>query len=73
MRFYKVKALFKLGMEDLLKNLNVFIYVILPIAFAFLYANMGSAPKEYLFSVCTLLTLSMVPVALMGTIIAEEK
>lgn len=73
MRLYKVKALFKLGMEDLLKNLNVFIYVILPIAFAFLYANMGNTPKEYLFSICTLLTLSMVPVALMGTIIAEEK
>lgn len=73
MRLYKVKALFKLGMEDLLKNLNVFIYVILPIAFAFLYANMGNTAKEYLFSICTLLTLSMVPVALMGTIIAEEK
>lgn len=74
MRLHKIKTLFKLGIEDLTKNMNVFIYIILPVAFAFLYSNMGeAAPKEYLFSVCILLNLAMVPVALMGTIIAEEK
>lgn len=73
MRLYKIKALFKLGMEDLTKNMNVFIYIIMPLGFAFLYANMGTIPNDFLFSLCLLLNLSMVPVALMGTIIAEEK
>ena len=31
MRFYKIKALFKLGIEDLSKNMNVFIYVFMPL------------------------------------------
>lgn len=73
MRFYKIKALFKLGLEDLLKNMNVFIYIILPLGFALLYSRMEAMPKGYIFSLCILLNLSMVPVALMGTIIAEEK
>lgn len=73
MRIYKIKALFKLGIEDLTKNMNVFIYVIMPLAFALLYSNIGAMPAEFLFSLCVLLNLSMVPVALMGTIIAEEK
>lgn len=73
MRFYKIKALFKLGVEDLTKNPNVFIYIIMPLAFALLYSNMDTLPQDFTFSLCMLLNLSMVPVALMGTIIAEEK
>ena len=73
MRFYKIKALFKLGVEDLTKNPNVFIYIIMPLAFALLYSNMDTLPKDFTFTLCMLLNLSMVPVALMGTIIAEEK
>lgn len=73
MRFYKVKALFKLGLEDLLKNMNVLIFVILPLGFALLYSRMDDMPQGYVFSLCILMNLSMVPVALMGTIIAEEK
>lgn len=73
MRLYKIKALFKLGIEDLTKNLNVFIYIIMPLAFAFLYSNMDTLQKDFTFSLCMLLNLSMVPIALMGTIIAEEK
>lgn len=73
MRIHKIKALFKLGIEDLCKNMNVFIYIIIPIGFALLYSNMDLLGKEYIFSLCVLLMLAMVPVALMGTIIAEEK
>lgn len=73
MRFYKLKALFKLGIEDLTKNMNVFVYIIMPLAFALLYSNMDTLPKDFVFSLCMVLNLSMVPVALMGTIIAEEK
>lgn len=73
MRINKIKALFKLGLQDLLKNMNVLIYIIMPIGFAFLYSNMGGMNKDYIFSLCVLLMLAMVPVALMGTIIAEEK
>ena len=73
MRVYKLKALFKLGIEDLVKNMNVFVYIIMPLAFAFLYSNMDTLPKDFVFSLCMVLNLSMVPVALMGTIIAEEK
>lgn len=73
MRIHKIKALFKLGIEDLCKNMNVFIYIIMPIGFALLYSNMDLLGKEYIFSLCVLLMLAMVPVALMGTIIAEEK
>lgn len=73
MKFYKIKSLFKLGIEDLLKNMNVLIYIILPVLFALLYSNMGELSKDFAFSLCILLMLSMVPVALMGTIIAEEK
>ncbi len=72
MNFYRIKALFKLGIEDLLKNMNVFLYVVLPIFFAFLYSKMES-PKESIFSLCVIMTLAMVPIALMATIIAEEK
>lgn len=73
MRLYKLKALFKLGIEDLTKNANVFVYIIMPLAFSILYSNMGILSKDFIFSLCVLLNLSMVPVALMGTIIAEEK
>ncbi len=73
MRIHKIKALFKLGIEDLFKNMNVFIYIVMPVGFALLYSNMEMLGKEYVFSLCTLLMLAMVPVALMGTIIAEEK
>lgn len=73
MRFYKIKALFKLGIEDLTKNANVFVYIIMPLAFSLLYSNMDTIPKDFVFSLSVLLNLSMVPVALMGTIIAEEK
>ncbi len=73
MRFYKLKALFKLGIEDLVRNMNVFVYIIMPLAFAFLYSNMDTLPKDFVFSLCMVLNLSMVPVAMMGTIIAEEK
>ena len=72
MNFYRIKALFKLGIEDLLKNMNVCLYVVLPIFFAFLYSKMES-PKESIFSLCVIMTLAMVPIALMATIIAEEK
>ncbi len=72
MKFYRIKALFKLGVEDLLKNMNVFVYVIMPILFAFLYSKMES-PKESIFALCVIMTLAMVPIALMATIIAEEK
>ena len=68
-----LKALFKLGMEDLIKNINILIYIIIPIFFAFIYSNMDMLSKGYVFTLCVLLTLAMVPVALMGTIIAEEK
>lgn len=73
MRFYKVKALFKLGLEDLTKNMSVFIYVLLPIVFALLYSGMDGMPEGFVFSFCVLMNVAMVPVALMGTIIAEEK
>jgi len=73
MKFYKIKALFKLGLEDLLKNMNVLIYIIMPIGFALLYSNMKDMPQDFAFSLCVLMMLSMVPIALMGTIIAEEK
>lgn len=73
MRFYKIKALLKLGLQDLLKNANVLIYIILPIGFAFLYSSMDTMPKDFCFALCVLLSLAMVPVALMGTVIAEEK
>ena len=49
MRFYKVKALFKLGIEDLFKNMNVFIYVLMPLGFALLYSNIGGGSAESLF------------------------
>ncbi len=73
MRFYKIKALFKLGIEDLLKNINVFIYVLMPLGFAILYSNLEVESKEYLFALCVLLNIAMIPITLMGTIIAEEK
>ena len=73
MRLYKIKALFKLGLEDLTKNMSVFIYVLLPLVFALLYSGMDGMPESFVFSFCVLMNIAMVPVALMGTIIAEEK
>ena len=73
MRFYKVKALFKLGIEDLFKNMNVFIYVLMPLGFALLYSNIGGGSSESLFALCVLLNIAMVPVALMGTVIKKKK
>jgi len=76
MRLYKIKALIKLGVEDLSKNMSVFIYVLFPLFFAFLYGNLDTPEEvgmEALYSICVLMNLAMVPVALMGTVIAEEK
>ena len=53
--------------------MNVFVYVLMPIPFALLYSNISAGNSEYLFSLCILLNIAMVPVALMGTVIAEEK
>jgi len=76
MRIHKIVALVKLGVEDLTKNMSVFIYVLFPVLFALLYANL-EVPENigpgFLYSTCILMNLAMVPVALMGTIIAEEK
>lgn len=78
MRLYKLKALLKLGLEDLTKNMSVFVYVLIPLAFALLYSNMFDIASDakyqgYLYSTCVLMNISMIPVTLMGTIIAEEK
>ncbi|MBQ9765698.1 MAG: ABC transporter permease [Lachnospiraceae bacterium] len=73
MRFYKIKALIKLGLEDLTKNMSVFVYVLLPIVFALLYSNIDTLPKSFTFSICMLMNIAMLPVSLMGTIVAEEK
>jgi len=73
MKFHKIKALLKLGLEDLMKNMNVFIYILMPLGFAFFYSNINGLSKEYAFALCIILNLAMVPIALMGTIIAEEK
>ena len=73
MSFHKIKTLFLLGVEDLFKNMNVFVYVLMSILFALLYSNISAGNSEYLFSLCILLNIAMVPVALMGTVIAEEK
>lgn len=74
MSLYRIKVLFKLGIEDLTKNMNVFIYILIPLGFALLYANMGMGEDpNYLMQLCMMLNMAMVPVALMSTIIAEEK
>ncbi len=72
MRLYKVGALFKLGLEDLTKNLSVFIYVLLPLMMAVLYSAMGyTGMFNFIMSVA--MNLAALPVFLMGTIVAEEK
>ncbi|MBQ7942640.1 MAG: ABC transporter permease [Lachnospiraceae bacterium] len=73
MRLYKVSALFKLGMEDLTKNMSVFIYVLLPLVMGLLYSNLDGISPEYNYSFSVLMNLAVIPVTLMGTIIAEEK
>lgn len=73
MSIKKIGILFKLGLEDLTKNLNVFIYVLFPVLFALLYSNLDTLTNNFTFSLCVLLNIAMVPIALMGTIIAEEK
>ena len=74
MRVYKMKALFKLGIEDLTKNISVFVYVLFPLLFALLYGNLDTGmPENYVYSFCVLMNLAMIPVTLMGTVIAEEK
>ena len=74
MRVYKMKALFKLGIEDLTKNISVFVYVLFPLLFALLYGNLDMGmPENYIYSFCVLMNLAMIPVTLMGTVIAEEK
>lgn len=76
MNWYKVKAIFKLGIKDILKNSQTIVLIILPLFFAILYSNMdfgGAMSKEYLLVLCTILNIAMIPVSLMGMIIAEEK
>ena len=57
MSFHKIKTLFLLGVEDLFKNMNVFVYVLMPILFALLYSNISAGNSEYLFSLCILLKI----------------
>lgn len=78
--WYKVKTLFIKDIKNLLRNPNVAFMLILPIGFALLYGKIMTAPqgyedelKNYIFNLCTLLNVGVVPISIVAMCIAEEK
>ncbi|MFQ9923847.1 MAG: ABC transporter permease [Beduini sp.] len=73
---YKIKALFIKDIKNLFRNPNVAFMLLLPIAFAFLYTHIMEMPDEagmYVFNLCTILNMGVVPISIVAMSIAEEK
>lgn len=73
---YKIKALFIKDIKNLFRNPNVAFMLILPIGFAFFYSYVIKIPNEaglYVFDLCTVLNMGVVPISIVAMSIAEEK
>lgn len=68
----KVAILLKKDMVDLLNNPNILVVCLIPVLFGFIYTKMGLLGKEALFTI-SLMNMSMVPLMLSSSTIAEEK
>lgn len=73
----KIRVLFLKDVKDTLKNGNGMILAVLPLAFTLLYRLMPiegmPMPREFVSFIGVLMNLSLVPVALLSMMIAEEK
>lgn len=76
---YKIQALFMKDVKNFFKNINVSFMLLMPIGFAFLYTKvipMGELDGQsgmYVYNLCSLLTLGVVPISIVAMSIAEEK
>lgn len=77
---YKIKALFVKDMKNLMRNPNIAIMLLLPILFALLYTRIMTVPVEaemflgqYIFHLCTIMNIGVVPISVVAMSIAEEK
>lgn len=73
----KIRALFKKDMKDALKNGNVLLLAALPLLFTALYRFMSidgmQMDGDFVMTLGLLMTLTMLPVATISMMIAEEK
>lgn len=73
----KIRILFRKDWKDTLKNNNAAVLLLLPLLFTLLYRFISfdgmPMPKEFISLIGVLMTLSLVPVALLSMMIAEEK
>lgn len=76
-QLYKIIALCKKDIKDLRRNSSVVLMACLSLFFTVLYRfmNLGGEqlPAEFVLSIGVLMNISMLPIAVMSMIIAEEK
>lgn len=68
----KVKIMFQKDMVDLFNNPNVLVVCLIPVIFGILYSKLGILGDQVLFMI-SIMNMSMVPLMLSSTTIAEEK
>lgn len=76
--WYKVKTLIIKDLKNLIRNLNVSFMLLLPIGFALLYKNIMPSteafnPSVFVFELCILLNVGLIPISVVAMSIAEEK
>lgn len=77
MRPHVLAVLFKKDLKSCIGNKSILITLLLPVFFAVLYnylfADMTGIPGDYVLLLCTVMVISIVPISVLSTMIAEEK
>lgn len=77
MRIHVLKTLIKKDFKSCLGNKNVLITLLLPIffgiAYSFLLSDITELPGEFVLLLCSVMVLSIIPLSVLSTMIAEEK
>lgn len=68
----KVKIMFQKDMVDLFNNPNILVVCLIPVVFGILYSKLGILGDQVLFMI-SIMNMSMIPLMLSSTTIAEEK
>lgn len=77
MRIHVFKALFKKDFKSCLTNKNLLITLLLPLFFAvaytFLLSEITQISGDYILLLCSVMVLSIIPLSVLSSMIAEEK
>lgn len=76
-RMHVLRTLFKKDMKGCFGNRSILITLLIPAVFALLYtyilSDITGLPADYVLLLCSVMVLSIIPLTVLSTMIAEEK